>query len=257
MPAGPLDGKASWKLPVLAQPQSDADRRPGRDACWAGASCPASRSASCMCTSDAGVQGVAACDLGVDGRLRARDVRVTPTATARSVRRHGRAPDRHHAVHRPGRLHCPAPSGASSPSAPSSDYDRSGGHDDRVRRRSRRSPCRCSPSIRRRPTTPDQVVAVRASSMMPGREAQIRECLDDRCARAVPGRRGRRRHVRRRRRRLPGVPGRRRARRRAARATCVLRVGGIGLEGASAAPEPADVPLRVRDAGHDAGRRPT
>ena len=66
MPAGPLDGKASWKLPVLAQPQSEVVD--GQVVTVLGRGfVPSEQVGIVMCTSEAGVQGVAACDLGVDG----------------------------------------------------------------------------------------------------------------------------------------------------------------------------------------------
>ena len=92
------------------------------------------------------------------------------------------------------------------------------------------------------PYEPGQTVAVRASSMMPGRDAQIQQCLDDRCTAlfrgvvAADGTFGADVVVQPVFQDRDGLDV-------VCEGQCVLRVGGIGLEGASAAPEPADVPL--------------
>ena len=238
MPAGPLDGKASWKLPVLAQPQSDVID--GQVVTVLGRGfVPGEQVGVVMCTSDAGVQGVAACDLGVEGGFEhvtyaQADGNGTVVADT-AVRQIVTTPFNGPVDCLSGAERCIIAIGAVS------DYDRSGGTTIGFAGQPP-FPVPVLAVDPPAPFTPDQVVAVRASSMMPGREAQILECLDDRCAPlfrgvvADDGTFGADVAVYQVFQDADGLDV-------VCEGGCVLRVGGIGLEGASAAPEPADVPL--------------
>ena len=238
MPAGPLDGKASWKLPVLAQPQSEVID--GQVVTVLGRGFPPGEQVGIvMCTSEAGVQGVAACDLGVDGNFdhvtyAYADGNGTVVADM-AVRQFVTTPftgpvDCISAAER-----CIVAIGAVS------DYDRSGGTTIGFAGQ----PPFPVPSLVVEPPgpyQPGQTVSVRASSMVPGRDAQIQQCRGDRCTAlfrgvvAADGTFGADVAVQTVFQDRDGLDV-------VCEGGCVLRVGGIGLEGASAAPEPADVPL--------------
>ena len=191
-----------------------------------------------MCTSEAGVEGAAACDLGVDGGFphvtyadAARDGAVVADVAVRQVVTTP-SPGPSIAARRAER--CIVAIGAVS------DYDRSGGtaigfagppRSPAVARRRARPRCtsRAPSPCRRRPCCPAHDAEILP---VPGRPV--------RCP--VPGPRRRRRHggadvvVEPMFRDHDGLDV-------VCEGQCVLRVGGIGLDESSAAPEPVDVPF--------------
>ncbi|MET0461438.1 MAG: hypothetical protein ABW195_19480 [Ilumatobacteraceae bacterium] len=238
MPAGPLDGKASWKLPVLAQPQSEVVD--GQIVSVLGKGfLPGEQVGIVMCTSEAGAEGVAACDLGVDGgfqHVTYADADGAGVVVAQvAVRQFVTTPFSGPVDCRSGPERCIVAIGAVS------DYDRSGGTTIGFTGQ----PPFPEPSVVVEPPgpyEPGQTVAVRASSMMPGREAQIRLCHGVRCTAlfrgvvAADGTFGADVVVQPMFQDRDGLDV-------VCEGQCVLRVGGIGLEQASAAPEPADIPV--------------
>ena len=183
MPASPIDGKQSQKLPVAVRPRIDlADGQVVT--VLAKGFLPGERVGVVMCVAEAALEGVDACDLGPRRHVRPRRLHGRLAGGLRAARRR-RAPGDRHAVRRPGRLPRPARSGASSRSAPSATttvlaVPPSGSP------ASRRSRSRSLTVGGPGPYAPDQVVDVAAAGLMWPREAQIQLCRAEQCIALVP-----------------------------------------------------------------------
>ncbi len=187
LPDGPLDGRESWRLPVVAAPQSDL--HDGDEVTLYGRGFePGETIGAVHCGSEADTvgSGVGACDLGsVEGSFD-----HTTSGTARS--------DGTVVITVPVRRHITPPIGpidcASGPErcilaiGAANDYDRSGGtYVDFAD-----APRFATPTFAVEPAgpyAPGQEVVARVAQLPPGRQAQILQCVgEDHCASLSQGR---------------------------------------------------------------------
>lgn len=245
MPAGPLDGKDSWRLPVLVIPQSDvAD---GETVTVLGRGfLPDERVGVVMCASEAATEGVGACSLG-DSRSTFRYVTYADA-------------DENGDVQAPLRVRqnidTPATGAIDCASEPErclvaigavSDYDRSGGSFVNFAG----APAFAEVGILVDPVgpyAPGQVVRVGAAGLIPTRDVELVQCLDDVCLLLQRGQvsadgtfiaSGAVQPV------LTSPDGGPLP----CGTSCVLRVQGTGLRSASSAPMPDDIPIAFVDDG--------
>ncbi|MGI9031011.1 MAG: hypothetical protein ACR2HP_13675 [Ilumatobacteraceae bacterium] len=245
MPAGPLDGKDSWRLPVLVVPQSDVDA--GQTVTVLGRGfLPGERVGVVMCGSEAATEGVAACSLG-------------NTNSAYAYVTYANA-DEQGDVQSPLRLRqnidTPATGAIDCASEPErclvaigavNDYDRSGGSFVNFQG----APAFAETGMLVDPLgpyTPGQVVNVGAAGLIPTRDVELVQCLGDACLLLQRGQvdadgtfiaSGAVEPV------LTSPDGGPLP----CGTSCVLRVQGTGLRSASAAPMPADIPIEFIDEG--------
>ncbi|MGH9271468.1 MAG: hypothetical protein ACRDZ2_09350, partial [Ilumatobacteraceae bacterium] len=179
MPTGPLDGKESWRLPVLVVPQSGLADRQSVTVLGRGF-VPGERVGVVMCASEASVEGVTACSLG------------TPPANPFEHVTYANA-DQDGDVIAPvnvrqlidtpftGPIDC-----ASGPErclvaiGAVSDYDRSGGSFVGFEG----APAFAQPAMLPDPAGPyaaGQAVTVRAVGLVPTRGVELLQCLGDTC----------------------------------------------------------------------------
>lgn len=239
LPRSPIDGRSSWRLPVLAQPQSGIND--GDTVTVYGRGFDAHDSLGVvMCTSEAESEGVAACDLGDDEYEFAHvdyasaDGEGTVVARVR-VRQHISTPVTGPVDCASGPERCLIAIGAVS------NYDRSGGsYIDFAG-----APPFPEPSFSVAPDgpyTPGQEVITAAEGLMPGRLVQVEQCLSQEpcvpLARGFSAEDGTF---------VAGVTVNSvlyvdgEALECAER--CSLRLNGVGVEGQSSAPLPSAVPL--------------
>ena len=239
MPTGPIDGKESWRLPVLVVPQSGLADRHAVTVLGRGF-LPGDRVGVVMCASEAAVEGVAACSLGttsmayeyvtyanadMDGDV------IAPMKVRQMIDTPFTGPiDCASAAER-----CLVAIGAVS------DYDRSGGSFVDFAG----APPFVQPAMLAEPAGPytaGQDVTVRAVGLLATRDVELVQCLGDACLLLARGQvaadgtfvgtgavepvladeAGNA---------LPCVT------------SCVLRIQGVGLRSSSSAPMPADLPI--------------
>lgn len=184
MPAGPLDGKESWRLPVLVTPQSGVADGQLVTALGRGF-LPGEQVGVVMCTSEASVEGVAACDLG------------TPESAYAHVTYADASPDgaviadvvlrRFITTPLTGPVDCTSAAERCLVAIGAvSDYDRSGGSFVGFAG----APPFPEPTLVVEPPgpyAPGQLVAVRAAGLVPPRDAQVLQCRDLRCTMLAGG----------------------------------------------------------------------
>lgn len=238
VPASPIDGKESWRLPVVATPRVAVSD--GQVVTVLGKGfLPGESIGAVMCASESGIEGVAACDLGTNGTfdhvtytdaspegfvavdVALRQMIVTPSTGPIDC---ASAPER-----------CLVALGAVS------DYDRSGGTFVDFAG----APPFATPTISLDPTgpyVPGQVVTVHGATLLAPREVQVEQCRDARCAVLARGR---------------VAPDGTFDAEVAVAPTfvavdgsevtcddgCVVRVSGIGLPEATSAPAPEPLPI--------------
>ncbi len=229
MPATPLDGKQSWKLPVLAVPQSDIRSRQVVTVLGRGFK-PGERVGIVMCAAESAIEGAAACDLG-EGYANVTYVNAGRDGSVSSefeVRRRISTPATGRVDCRSAAERCLVAIGAIS------NYDRSGGSFLRFAG----APPFPTPFVTVDPVgpyVPGQAISVQATGLIAPREMQVLQCRDERCAVLLRGNVA-----------PDGTFGGtveveptfvdRAGKHVACEGACVLRVDGIGLEGASSAP---------------------
>ena len=237
----PIDGKDSWRLPVVVTPQSGVVDGQTVTAIGRGFA-PSERVGVVMCTSEAGVEGVAACDLGtlaspyehVTYANAGPDGGVIADVTA--------APDDHDAAHAVRSIADRAAERCLVAIGAVSDYDRSGGSFVDFAD----APPFPEPTLVVDPPGPytdGQPVTVVGAGLLATRQIQVLQCLGLRCVAAGRRSHRRRRDVRRRGRRRGVV--RRRGGRRGVRAqpSASWRSPACGLDEATSAPMPPPVAL--------------
>ncbi len=182
LPAGPLDGKESLRLPLVAEPQHDL--RDGQVIVIGGRGfVPGEQVGAVMCSSEAdtGDAGVDACDLG-EGFANVTSGTASPEGIVRisvAVRRYIQTP-------KYGRVDClSAAERCLVAVGANSDYDRSGGSYVNFAG----APPFPTPSAAVAPSTnlrPGQEVRVSGTGLLAGRQYQVQQCAGSRCvARAI------------------------------------------------------------------------
>ncbi len=242
MPTSPIDGKASWRLPVLVKPQSGlAD---GDTVTVYGRGFGAHEYLGIvMCTSEAdtGDEGVGACQLA-DG---ASQFGAVTYATASSegnvvaefvVRRHVTTPNQGEVDCFSAAERCLIGMGATN------DYDKSGGSYIGFTG----APAFTEPTLAVDPAgphAPGQEVVARVDGWVPGRAIRMQQCVEDRCQNLVDGKADAAGAAGLAVVLQPSIIDAETGEELACEDRCVLRANGIGIEGASAQPFPAPVPL--------------
>lgn len=240
LPAGPLDGKDSWRLPVLLEPQdgvADGDTV----TLYGRGFEPNERLGIVHCTSEADTEnaGINACDLGtpdnVYGNVQYADAASDGTVVARvTVHRHITTPGQGVVDCASTAERCLIGIGAIS------NYDRSGGSYIQFDE----APDFPEPLATVSPAgelTPGQQVQVQVTRWPAKRSTRVQQCIEDRCEDLLDGRAG-----------AEGtytatvtvngsiiVDGQETP----CDGRCVLRVNGIGLKGQSSQKIAPDVPL--------------
>lgn len=243
MPTSPIDGKQSWRLPVLAKPQSglaDGDvvtvygRGFGADE-YLGV---------VMCSSEADTanEGVGACQLalGPDDSFGAVTYATASSegnvAVDVTVRRFITTPNGGEIDCLSAAERCLIGMGAVS------NYDKSGG----TYVNFAGAPAFAEPSLVVEPggpVTPGQQVVARFAGLVPLRAIRVQQCLEDRCQNLVDGAADAAGTAALTVAPQPSIVDAETGDVLACEGRCVLRGTGIGVEGASSQPFPADVAL--------------
>lgn len=243
MPTSPIDGKQSWRLPVLAKPQAGVSD--GDVVTVYGRGFPANEQLGVvMCSSEAdtGNEGVGACQLA----LGAQDSFGAVTyATASSegnvavdfrVRRFITTPNGGQIDCRSAAERCLIGMGAVS------DYDRSGG----TYVNFAGAPAFTEPTMTMEPggpLAPGQQVVARFAGLVPLRAIRVQQCIEDRCQNLVDGKADAAGAVALTVAPQPSIVDEETGDVVACEGRCVLRGNGIGVKGASSQPFPADILL--------------
>jgi hypothetical protein len=243
MPTSPIDGKQSWRLPVVARPQSglsDGDVvtlygrgfRPGEQV------------GVVMCTSEADTadSGVDACQLA-NGPEDSFGAVTYATVSSKGdvavdvvVRRFVTTPAGGEVDCLAAAERCLVGMGAVS------DYDRSGGSYVAFDG----APPFAEPTVAldaAGPYAPGQQVVARVAGVVPLRAVRVQQCIEDRCQNLVDGRVDDAGAAALPVVLQPNIAPAEGGALLSCDGACVLRINGIGVEGASSAPLPPDVPL--------------
>lgn len=249
LPKGPIDGRDSWRLPVVVRPQSGV--RDGQTVTVYGRGFePEEQLGIVQCTSEAdtNASGVNACQLAAYGESGGFGAVTYATSSSEGtvvaevvVRRYVETPEG-------GRVDCQSAAercligvGAVS------NYDRSGG----TYVGFAGAPPFAQPALSITPAGPyaaGQQVTAKASGMVPLRGVRLQQCKGEVCEDLIDTKADAAGDVSAAVVLQPTVQGSDGGREVACDGGCVLRATGIGVKGQSAAPLPDDVPLAFTDA---------
>jgi hypothetical protein len=184
LPASPIDGKQSWRLPVAVTPQSGVSD--GQVVTVVGRGFGADESVGgVLCASEAAVEGVAACDLGTDGTY---DHVTYATSSSDGLVQVDIVLRRSIATPFTGPVDCASAAERCLVALGAvSDYDRSGGSFVAFAG----APPFPEPSLALDPPgpyVPGQPVTVHATGLLAPREVQVEQCRDEQCVVVARGR---------------------------------------------------------------------
>lgn len=249
LPRGPIDGKASWRLPVVVKPQTDLSD--GDIVTVYGRGFDPDQSLGIVqCTSEADTSalGVGACQLAANGQPDGFGAVTYATSSSEGtvvadfvVHRFVTTPDG-------GRVDCQsAPERCLIGVGAVSNYDQSGGaYIDFAG-----APDFAEPQASIEPGGPygpGQEVTTKATGLVPLRGYRVQQCRGEVCENLIDTQADAQGNLAAAVVLQPTVDGPEPGDEVACDGGCVLRVNGIGVEGGSSAPLPDDVPLAFTDA---------
>jgi hypothetical protein len=249
LPRGPIDGKASWRLPVVVKPQTGL--RDGGTVTVYGRGFEPDQSlgiVQCTAEADTGASGVGACQLAADGQAGGFGRVTYATASAEGtvvaefvVRRYVTTPEG-------GRVDCrSAPERCLIGVGAVSNYDQSGGaYIDFAG-----APPFAQPELTVEPGGPygpGQEVVARTTGLVPLRGYRMQQCKGEVCENLGDATADAEGTVTAAVVLQPTVDGPETGDEVSCDGGCVLRLNGIGVKGGSSAPLPDDVPIAFTDA---------
>lgn len=249
LPQGPIDGKASWRLPVVVKPQTGL-RDGGTVTVYGRGFDPDQSLGIVQCTSEADTSaaGVGACQLASDGQDGGFGAVTYATASSEGtvvakfvVRRYVTTPGG-------GQVDCQsAPERCLIGVGAVSNYDQSGG----AYIDFEGAPPFAEPELTVEPGGPygpGQEVMARTTGLVPLRGYRMQQCKGDVCENLGDATADAEGTVTAAVVLQPTVQGSETGDEVDCDGGCVLRLNGIGVEGGSSAPLPDDVPLAFADA---------
>lgn len=250
LPSGPVDGKASWRLPVVAEPQGGLED--GDTVTIYGRGFEPNESLGIVqCTSEADVDnaGVGACQLSSTGAAEGSFGAVTyADASTEGTVVHEVVVRRYITTPEGGKVDCAsAPERCLIGMGAISNYDQSGGSYINFAG----APPFPEPAMVLDPAgpyAPGQLVVAKVGALLPGRPVRLSQCIEDRCQKLIDGKAGANGAVDLGVVLQPSIVDDETGDEIACDDRCVLRANGIGVKGASSAPRPADVPLAFTSA---------